>query len=140
MILVKLRSCGLLLLLVVAPLVGVSADDKTQAAERAAVVWLSLVDAGQYDLSWNQAATLFRKAVGASDWAKAVQAAREPLGNLVDRSLLNATYSTTLPGAPDGEYVVLQFRTVFENKAQAVETVTPMFDEGNWRVSGYYLR
>lgn len=136
----KYRFCSLVLLLVFASLVGVTADDKTEAAERAAVVWLSLVDAGQYEVSWNEAATLFREAVGASDWVKAVGAAREPLGNLVDRNLLTATYSTTMPGAPDGEYVVLQFRTIFENKAQAVETVTPMLDEGRWRVSGYYVR
>ena len=43
-------------------------------------------------------------------------------------------------GAPDGEYVVLQFQADFENKAQAVETITPMLDEGQWRVSGYYIR
>jgi hypothetical protein len=136
----KYRSCGLVLLLVITPFVNVIADEKTEAAERAAVVWLSLVDAGQYEQSWNEAATLFRKAIDVSDWVQAVGAAREPLGNLVERNLLTATYSTTLPGAPDGEYVVLQFRTVFENKAQAVETVTPMLDEGRWRVSGYYVR
>jgi hypothetical protein len=30
----------------------------------------------------------------------------------------------TLPGAPDGEYVVFQFNTSFEQKSAAVETVT----------------
>ncbi|MGD8420921.1 MAG: DUF4019 domain-containing protein [Gammaproteobacteria bacterium] len=138
--LTQLGPCGLVLLLVLVLPVGVSADDETEAAERAAVVWLSLVDAGLYELSWKEAATLFRKSVSASDWVKAASAAREPLGNLVDRNLVTATYSTTLPGAPDGEYVVLQFRTVFENKAQAIETVTPMLDDGRWRVSGYYVR
>jgi hypothetical protein len=30
---------------------------------------------------------------------------------------------------------------VFENKAAAVETVTPMADpDGAWRVSGYFIR
>ena len=67
-------------------------------------------------------------------------AARSPLGNFVTRHLISATYATSLPGAPDGEYVVLQFQADFENKAQAVETITPMLDEGQWRVSGYYIR
>jgi hypothetical protein len=50
-------------------------------------------------------------------------------------------YATSLPGAPDGEYVVIQFETSFENKNDAVETVTPMKDEdGKWRVSGYFIR
>ena len=48
---------------------------------------------------------------------------------------------TSLPGAPDGEYVVIQFDTSFTNKKVAVETVTPMKDEdGIWRVSGYYVK
>jgi hypothetical protein len=48
---------------------------------------------------------------------------------------------TTMPGAPDGEYVVIQYQTTFEHKNSAVETVTPMLDnDGQWRVSGYYIR
>jgi hypothetical protein len=31
------------------------------------------------------------------------------------RSMVTATYATTLPGAPDGEYVVIRFDTSFEN-------------------------
>ena len=41
----------------------------------------------------------------------------------------------------DEEYVVIQFNTVFENKAKAVETITPMKDpDGKWEVSGYYIK
>ncbi len=44
-------------------------------------------------------------------------------------------------GAPDGEYVVIQFETSFEHKRSAIETVTPMMDrDGKWRVSGYYIK
>lgn len=51
------------------------------------------------------------------------------------------TYSTTLPGAPDGEYVVILYDTSFENKKSAVETVTQMIDkDGNWHVAGYYIK
>ena len=42
-----------------------------------------------------------------------------------------------MPGAPDGEYVVIQYRAAFANKAEAVETVTPMLDKGGtWRCPG----
>ena len=41
-------------------------------------------------------------------------------------------------GAQDGEYVVIQFDTRFENKAAAVETITPMRQRnGAWKVSGF---
>ena len=138
--LMNIRACWLAILLVVVPLVGSAAEDKEEAAKRAALEWLALVDAMQYEASWKEAALLFKAQISTSDWAKAVVAARSPLGGLVARDLMSATYATSLPGAPDGEYVVLQFQTRFENKAQAVETVTPMLDEGHWRVSGYYIR
>lgn len=48
---------------------------------------------------------------------------------------------TSLPGAPDGEYVVIQFETSFEKKKSSLETVTPMKEkDGAWRVSGYYIK
>jgi hypothetical protein len=48
---------------------------------------------------------------------------------------------TSVPGAPDGQYVLIQFETVFEKKAQSIETITPMLDaDRTWRVSGYYIK
>ena len=48
---------------------------------------------------------------------------------------------TELPGAPDGQYVAIQFTTPFENKRVAVETITPMLeDDGDWRVAGYFIK
>jgi hypothetical protein len=70
-----------------------------------------------------------------------MEAVRQPLGDVVSRELTSTEHTTTLPGAPDGEYVVIQFATEFENKASAVETVTPMMDpDGSWRVSGYFIK
>ena len=70
-----------------------------------------------------------------------MQSARAPLGALKSRVFKTATFTRSLPGAPDGEYVVIQFDTRFENKAAAVETVTPMRQkDGSWKVSGYYIR
>ena len=136
----NLRTGYLVILMAVGPLVGMAADDKEEAAKRAALDWLALVDAMQYEASWEEAASLFKAQVSTTEWVKAVAAARRPFGELGARKLLSATYATSLPGAPDGEYVVLQFQTAFENKAQAVETVTPMFEGAQWRVSGYFIR
>jgi len=43
----------------------------------------------------------------------------------LSREVASAEYTTKLPCAPDGEYVVIQYRTKFQNKADAIETVTP---------------
>lgn len=119
----------------------VCADSRTDAAVEAAEAWLGLVDAGKYKESWSEAAPFFKERVGEEEWVKMVSLARTPFGALKSRELMNARYLTSLPGAPDGEYVVIQFKTSFENKAEAVETVTPMKDDkGTWRVSGYYIK
>jgi hypothetical protein len=115
--------------------------DAERAALAAAQAWLQLVDDGKYTESWNEASEYFKRAVTKEQWEQAVKAAREPLGKTISRQLRSKQYATTLPGAPDGEYVVIQFDTSFTNKKTAVETITPMLDkDGTWRVSGYYIK
>jgi hypothetical protein len=111
------------------------------AAVAAAQTWLSLVDAGQYGDSWDQAAQVFKGAVTKEQWLQAMQTTRQPIGTNFSRELKSKRYLTSLPGAPDGAYVVIQFKASFQNKSSAVETVTPMRDkDGTWRVSGYYIK
>jgi Protein of unknown function (DUF4019) len=115
--------------------------DKVKAAETATQSWLKFVDSGDYSQSWVEASSLFKAAVTEKEWERQLQAARGPLGALFDRKLKSAEYKTTLPGAPDGQYVVIQYDSSFANKKSAVETVTAMLDkDGQWRVSGYFIR
>jgi hypothetical protein len=110
-------------------------------AQRAAEAWLADVDAQRYAESWTGAAALFRGAIDQAGWVKSVGAVRGPLGPLKSRTLKSAHFARTLPGAPDGEYVVVKYDTVFDKKQHAVETVTPMKDaDGRWHVSGYFIR
>ena len=112
-------------------------DDAQKAAEH----WLALIDAGKFADSWESASGYFKKAVSKEKWESSLNVVRQPLGALVSREFKSAKYTKTLPGAPDGEYVVLQFHTSFSNKKEAVETVTPMLDkDGQWRVSGYFIK
>jgi len=118
------------------------ADEAAEKAAQAATEqWLSLVDQGQYAESWQTAATYFKNAVPEKQWLQSMKGARQPLGKIISRRLKSATFATSLPGAPDGQYVVIQYATSFENKASAVETVTPMCDpDKQWRVSGYFIK
>ncbi len=112
-----------------------------QTAQKAADSWLNLVDSGKYDESWNEAAGFFKRVVTKESLHQSLNNVRKPLGKLISRNVIAKKYATSLPGVPDGEYVVIQYKTSFENKKQAIETVTPMKDEdGQWRVSGYYIR
>lgn len=122
-----------------------SAVENTQAAigqaSPAAQSWLKLVDAGHYRRSYKESAAYFQSRTSEQRWAATVEPVRKPLGALLSRKLNDAQYTSTLPGAPDGQYVVMRFDTSFQNKKSAVETVTAMLDkDGKWRVCGYFIK
>ena len=120
---------------------GARADEPEAAAVAAADAWLKTLDAGKYGESWDEAAPLFKNAVTKADWERAVKSVREPLGKLVSRKVASRTVTGSLPGAPDGKYVVVVYETSFESKKRAAETVTPMLAaDGKWRVSGYFIK
>jgi hypothetical protein len=119
----------------------VTADEGSEgAAKQAALEWLALVDRGEYEASWKAAASFFRLQIDSAKWESAVASVRRPLGAVEERHFQSARYTRELPGAPDGEYVVLQFQTKFANKAEAIETVTPAMDGSTWKVTGYFIR
>ncbi len=112
-----------------------------EAPKVAAAQWLALVDAGDYDASWDEASSFFNSQVGKNVWRRQVAKARDPFGALKSRKVAGSQYATELPKAPDGEYVVFRYVAAYEKKVKAVETITPMLDtDGKWRVSGYYIR
>jgi hypothetical protein len=114
---------------------------KEKQAIEAALTWLALVDQEQYDASWDEAASYFQGAVSQQQWLQSMESFRKPLGQNLSRKVKSKQYHTSLPGAPDGEYVVIQFVSSFSHKKSAIETVTPMLEtEGKWRVSGYYIK
>jgi len=120
---------------------GAGNTEAEKLAGESAGEWLELVDNGHYGGSWQEAAALFKSAVPQANWEQTIAAVRQPLGAVVSRKVKSKKYATSLPGAPDGEYVVIQYDTDFANKKSAVETVTPMVDsDGAWRVSGYYVK
>jgi len=115
--------------------------DAEKAAAESAQAWLELVDSEKYAESWEEAAEYFKSVISKDKWEGTIQAVRKPLGKTISRELKSRRYRTSLPGAPDGEYVVIQYKTSFENKKSAIETITPMLDkDGKWRVSGYYIK
>lgn len=144
-----LRNCTLLSLISflcaagAAPQAGAAggAEADETAAEKAALQWLALIDQAKYSQTWVEASDYFKSMLSKAQWDKQVRAARAPMGKLISRTVKSKQFSKSLPGAPDGEYVVIQFDTRFEGKSQAVETVTPQKEkDGKWRVCGYYIR
>jgi len=115
--------------------------DKKKAAQASAGSWLALVDGGKYAQSWDEASTFFKGAVTSEKWDQMLQQVRTPLGKAEGRKFDAAQYTTELPNAPKGEYVVITYKTTFASTGPAIEVITPMLDkDGKWRVSGYFVR
>jgi len=118
-----------------------SNPEAEMAAMECSQAWLALLDDGKYDQGWDASAEFLQSAVGKEDLSKSLMAARKPLGKMISREIITKQYTTSVPGAPDGEYVIIQYNTTFENKKSSIETITPMLDkDGKWRVSGYYIK
>jgi hypothetical protein len=140
----KPRLTVFILVIILSVLIGQQAsgtDSKTTNAIKAAEEFLILVDTSQYAQSWDTAATFFKSQVTKETWVKQISSLRPAFGKVTNRNILGAQSLKQLPGAPDGDYVVIQYNTSFENKRKAVETITPMLDkDGKWHVSGYYIQ
>ena len=95
-----------------------------QAAERQALGFLGYLDHGRFADSYAYTGMLIRAQLDRDSYAKQLEKARAGVGALLSRELINATYATTLPGAPEGQYVVLNYGASFANRQQAEETVT----------------
>jgi predicted Ser/Thr protein kinase len=123
---------------------GVTATPKTddeRAAVSAAESWLAGIDAGKYSQSWTEAEPNFRAAVSQVEWVSDLTTARAPLGALRSRILKSVRACNSLPGAPTGHYVVMQFDTSFANCESNVETVTfAQMKDGKWGASGYFIK
>lgn len=115
-------------------------EAKEKVATAVAEAWLKLIDEGKYGESWKQATGLFKGAVTKEQWEQMASGVRALFGKLLTRKVKGAKYTTSAPGAPEGEYVIIQFDSSFTEKPVAIETVTPMLDkDGKWHVSGYFI-
>ncbi|PYO41746.1 MAG: hypothetical protein DMD33_12160 [Gemmatimonadetes bacterium] len=135
---------SILVTLVLPPLASQTSADTAaalRAAETAVHAWLDLLDTGQIEQSWDEAALTFQLAVTKAKWVQAAKKARgsfEPFGT---RRPIMARYTTDLPNAPRGQYVLFQFETNVSGDRQVVETVIPVLEgKRGWRVSGYFIR
>ena len=133
-----INAAALTLVTLSAP--AIASPDAVTPEVATANVWLEQLDAKSWNESWKRTGKLFQSNLTQEQWAKTAQAVRDPLGAVISRHILGVTKTTTLPGAPDGEYGVLTYSAVFTNKASAVETVVLIRDGEQWKIVGYFIR
>lgn len=116
-----------------------SNEQAVEAAKQAAQDWFVLLDADKYKATWEEGATFFKSKISAEQWAAQIRRAHRSLDSLQSRSLAAARYTTSMPNAPEGEYVFAQYRATYGDQ-NTVETVSLKKDQGEWRVAGYFIK
>ncbi len=124
-----------------APSIAGATPDTEKAVVAVAKKWLSLIDNGRYSDSWKGASVYFQGAISERNWEASLLGVRKPMGKLVFRRITTTRLAKELPGAPNGQYLVMEFRTSFEFKKSATETVTFMLEKnGTWKAAGYFIK
>jgi len=137
-----LSGCLLIAALFSAPSPVSAQDDASiKQAVAAAESFLSLLDNGKYEESWETSAEAFRKAVSKDQWKAAAGQVRGSVGSLSSRKLMSGADAPKAGSNAQGEFVVVKFQSAFSKLPNAIETVSPMRDsDGKYRVSGYFVQ
>ena len=106
-----------------------------------AKTWLSLIDADKIESAWESSGLALKKAGPKGKVVAQLRGVRKKAGKFVSRTIINKQLVHDLPGAPHGDYVVIQYKTKFATKGDSVETVAASKEkDGKWRVSGYFVK
>ena len=125
----------------VVPAAQTSIQNEADAAGAGvARAWVSLLDGQHWAETWRSAGIIFKTQMPEARWPSVIEPVRRPLGAVSSRSFLNATATTSLPGAPAGEYQIIQFTTAFATKPGAIETIVLAHEPSGWKVDGYFIR
>jgi hypothetical protein len=114
----------------------VTVDSDVQ--KRAAIEWMMLVDDGKYGESWKAASKKLQSGMARVAWESRMNTSRKPLGKVLSR-----TWTSLQPGAQSqgSSSVVLEAKTSFEQKPDALESLTLILDAGGvWKVAEYAIR
>lgn len=106
----------------------------------AAQQFLVTLDNQEFLSAWNQTGIVNQSYQTYPEWFKKVLAVRPHLGQALSRVFEKHSEHSAWVGLPDGEYLRISFATSFLNKAEALETVVLVKEQGEWLVSAYFLR
>jgi Protein of unknown function (DUF4019) len=114
-------------------------DDKEVIA--ASEKWLAVLDAGKFGPAWDTSSAYLKSVVTRKNWIQEIGAARKPLGKFDHRKAEKFARTHSFPGAPEGDYAIVEFDSTFANGKKATEHIVWTLETGDvWRVSGYFIR
>jgi len=109
------------------------------AIASAAIMWLQVLDRGDYRASYAQAGPAFRKDTTLDQWRTGQSKMRQMFGNV---KLRDDNASITRSDSESGGHTTSTYRVVIHTtftKRNGTETVTLMQESGEWKVSDYSI-
>jgi DNA-binding CsgD family transcriptional regulator len=104
-------------------------------AVRAARAWLALVDAGDWQRSWEGTAPSFQALNSRERWAEVAASVQGPLGRPIGHDLISETFVPTPPAG----YQLIKFRSRYANKAETLISISLEQHGTGWKVAGIML-
>jgi hypothetical protein len=126
---------ALVFIFAAAPAVAATAEPTSSAYE-----WLTLIDKEKYAESWAEGSTLFRARITEKAWESKTSLFREAVGHILWRDVDSVSLVSELPTMPNGQYAVVRYHSKFEGKADGVEIVNLVLENGLWRVASYTIK
>ena len=108
--------------------------NRDQAIETAAEDWLALLDARDWQASYDATAKSFREANTQALWRETATGVQGRLGETVSRKLIG---TDDVPSPQ--EIVIVKYRTDYANRTGAIETMSMVQEDGIWKVAGIYV-
>ena len=131
----------LFLLMIISSIVLGQEKDIENKVKKSAKEWINLIDNKEYEISWKTSDILIQNLVSIKKWENLMIGSRDPLGKNISRDIISIEYKNELQGVPDGEYCIIIYNSVFENKKNASETITiKKSEDEKWKVAGYYIK
>jgi hypothetical protein len=91
--------------------------------DRQARGYLEFLDQNNFEEAWEEMSDLFRSLNNKTHWQNQQQVIRSIYGPLSFRQLLRFSYRQSYSLSPDGEYVIVQYKSGYQNRTDTVETV-----------------
>ncbi len=104
--------------------------------------FLRLLDQKKYGEAWDASSDLCKQSVSRAEWIQQMVKTRDPIGEVAQRTLMDAMPEKDPQGAPAGDYLLMTYKTVFASQGKPYTETLPMVKgpDGVYRAVGYFLR
>lgn len=109
-----------------------------QSARAAAQSWLRVVDDGEFEESWEAAASAFQERVPQETWEDRGDQLRDSIQTGASRTLTMVQYRNSLRQTSGGPFVILKYRSTPGDLSIEEVVLTTRIDD-TWKVTGYQV-